>query len=173
MREAFDEQVRTQRFDPIASAAHRADVSRNSAGFIAFSKIKIGDKVRIRLRPRDQPRDKSALTRGPGNVEKGSDRWSNKVYTVTAIEGYSFALLDSQGRAANRTYRAHELLVDPQDSVDVPDILAKPASQARRARNRVKCSAFSAITPLLPSLSLSLGVCWVSRRDWAACCCRL
>lgn len=117
--------------------AQQCDEDRGRKGKQLFDKFKVGDKVRIRLRPGDQPRANSRLAK-PGDLAKGCDRWSNKVYQIVAIEGYSFELNDSQGQAPARTYRAHELLKVGDNSADVPDIFEKVASEARREKRRVR-----------------------------------
>jgi hypothetical protein len=120
----------------ISDAADEVEQSRDAAGLVAFASFALGDHVRIRLSPRDQPRDKSTLTRGPGKNAKGVDRYSNKVYEIVFIRGNSFGLRDTKGKDAQRTYRAHELMKVAQSSIDVPDVFKKPASEARRERRR-------------------------------------
>ena len=85
------------------------------------------------------PRKGSAAASGGASMpRKGEQRWSNKVYTVTGIDKYSVSLVDSQGNPAERTYRQHELLKVPANAHDVPDVFAKVAKEARRARRMTR-----------------------------------
>jgi hypothetical protein len=103
-----------------------------------FRRLRVGDKVRIRLEPHDQPRARSRLAHPGRRTTKGVQRWSNQVYTIKAVEGYSFTLVDSQDQPAARTYRQHELMQVPATSIDVPDLFARVAHEDRVARRRLK-----------------------------------
>lgn len=114
---------------------------RQVAGLPAIDKMhgfSIGDHVRIRLRPAEQPRESSKLAKASDSTTKGVDRYSNKVYVITDLDRFSFSLNDLEGKPAKRTYRHHELLKVKATSVDVPDIFAKVASEARQARRKKK-----------------------------------
>jgi len=119
------------------NAAHLNDEIRGIAGLKAMLKLKIGDKVRIRQHPEEQSRNISRSGIGP-KWAKGSQRWSNKVYNIVSIDGFSFSLKDSDGEDAPRTYRAHELMKVAPDSVDVPDIWEKAAKQVRKQRRMAR-----------------------------------
>jgi len=96
-----------------------------------FEQFEVGDTVRIRLEPQ-QPRASSDTH--ARSIAKGVQRWSNAVYRIVGRSGFSFELVDTAGRPALRTYRQHELMKVPEDSVDVPDVFAGVAREARRAR---------------------------------------
>ena len=103
-----------------------------------FTKIEVGDTVRIRLKPSDQPRANSRLAKPSDKMAKGVQRWSNKVYRVDKMEGWSFYLTDKDGKPAERTYRHHDLLVVPKESEDVKDIFSDVAHQARKERRSIR-----------------------------------
>lgn len=114
-------------------AASRGDQARDK-----FYTYEIGDKVRIRLKPADQPRDRAVGSKPSDKVAKGTDRWSNKVYRIIGREGYSFTLQDMDGEEPDRTYRQHELMRVPESSVDVPDLFTKAAYKGRMKRRMAK-----------------------------------
>jgi len=129
--------------DEAQDLARFRDIDRGVSGRKKFTEIKaivaelgkVGKKQKVRIRyiPADNPRDISSKTH-PGHMAKGRQRWSNEVYTIEGIDGYSFSLVDSDGEPAPRDYRAHELLLVGDDSVDVPDVFKRVASQARQKR---------------------------------------
>jgi hypothetical protein len=97
--------------------------------------------VRIRLMPGEQPRDvgrraEDGRDTAPGKVAKGVARWSNQVYTISGINGYSIELTDQNDKKRPRSYRVHELLVVPNDSVSVPDVFEGVAREDRHERRR-------------------------------------
>jgi hypothetical protein len=125
------------------NAAHMNDEERGYAGLRRMLQFKVGDKVRIRLRPEEQPRDRSKLNKPGKAVAKGSQRWSNRVYTIHKIENLSFELVDSAAKAVARsargaetTYRQHDLMKVPPDSIDVPDIRERAAKESRREKRK-------------------------------------
>lgn len=109
--------------------AQAADVQRGARAERRFDRFEIGDTVRIRLEPQQQPRAQARK-----GIAKGVQRWSNAVYRIISSSGFSFELQDTAGRPALRTYRQHELMKVPDTSVDVPDLFASVAREARRAR---------------------------------------
>jgi transposase InsO family protein len=60
-----------------------------------FEKFHIGDKVRA--------------LKSQGKFDKGGAQWSNKIYTIDNIEGWSFGLRDSEGNLAKKRYKHYEL----------------------------------------------------------------
>jgi len=115
-----------------------------------FLKFKVGDHVRIRQEPGQKPRDNSRLSK-PGKMSKGRSSWSNKVYVISEITGWSFRVVDLTGIAEGdrakpappvkpmrQLYRAHDLLKVPATSLDVPDIWEGVAKEDRRERRRKK-----------------------------------
>lgn len=120
--------------EQMQDVAGSLDASRGNAGVRLFERFRVGDHVRIRLRPYEQPRERSTLAHPTDRVSKGIERWSFRVYRIQKIDGFSFELVDSTGRKLKRDYRAHELLLVPAGSRDAPDVFAAVASQARQAR---------------------------------------
>jgi hypothetical protein len=104
---------------------------RGKPGIAKFKQFAIGDHVRVRLRPEDQPGE---LGKRGAKTTKGVERWSNKTYRIKSIDNLSFALEDMLGNAAARTYRQHELMKIPDTSTDVPQIFKEVAIQARASR---------------------------------------
>ena len=102
-----------------------------------FHRFKVGDHVRIRLKPYEQPRANSSISKSSKAVSKGMERWSNLVYVIDGIEGLSFKLREmTSSKSASRSYRSHELMRVPKTSVDVRDIFAPVASEARKGRRK-------------------------------------
>jgi len=112
--------------------------TKGLAGLYKYKQFHVGDRVRVLVSPQDQPRDNSRLTKA---WPKGEHRWSYKVYTISgsartnhALGKYSFSLVDSDGKPAKRTYRAHELKLVSKDSKDVIDIFEQAAKEDRRMK---------------------------------------
>ncbi len=113
----------------LSQAVHDDGVRRGEQAAARYEQFQVGDTVRIRLEPQQQPR-----ARAHKGIAKGVQRWSNAVYRIVSSSGFSFELQDTAGRPALRTYRQHELMKVPDSSVDVPDLFAGVAREARRAR---------------------------------------
>ena len=90
--------------------ASMEDFNRGQRAINKMAEFSIGDKVRVREKPADRPRDRAKGSKPSDKIAKGSERWSNKVYSITGIDKYSFELVDSDGKATRRTYRQHELM---------------------------------------------------------------
>ena len=138
--QASPQQLRDSADSPnpvLFNAAYENDRMRGSAGLKRLLSFKIGDKVRIRLRPDEQPRDISRISKPGKTIAKGAQRWSNKVYTIRAISGFSLELAQSDGKPSPRTYRQHDLIKVAPDSIDVPDIWERAAKEQRREKRRV------------------------------------
>jgi len=139
--QASPQQLRDSADSPnpvLFNAAYENDRMRGSAGLKRLLSFKIGDKVRIRLRPDEQPRDISRISKPGKTIAKGAQRWSNKVYTIRALSGFSLELADSDGKPSPRTYRQHDLLKVAPDSIDVPDIWERAAKQQRREKRKAR-----------------------------------
>jgi len=113
----------------LSQAVHDEGVRRGKQAAARYEQFQAGDTVRIRLEPQQQPR-----ARAHKGIAKGVQRWSNAVYRIVSSSGFSFELQDTAGRPALRTYRQHELMKVPDSSIDVPDLFAGVAREARRAR---------------------------------------
>jgi hypothetical protein len=124
---ASPQQLRDQ--PALLANVHTQGVRRGEQAAARYEQFQVGDTVRIRLEPQQQPR-----ARAHKGIAKGVQRWSNAVYRIVSSSGFSFELQDTAGRPALRTYRQHELMKVPDSSVDVPDLFAGVAREARRAR---------------------------------------
>lgn len=142
--------VALRAYGPLFDRVQKVDADRGIQGMTIFNALAVGDHVRVRLRAGDQPRDNSRLSK-PGELAKGAERWSNTVYRIaedwatSPDQGLSFTLTNLDGSVAHqgngrplRTYRASELLKVPPTSVDVPDVYATIAPDARHARRAKK-----------------------------------
>lgn len=126
-----------RKFPILHEKVRSADISRGKPGVALAETFNVGDHVRVRLRPGEQPRSVSRLAH-PGDLAKGREAWSHRVYNIVSKTRLSFTLHDSTGTPAARTYRAYDLSKVGADSVDVPDILVKVAAQDRRKRRAKK-----------------------------------
>ena len=139
MERYLDHKIRTLNASPMElkhygdefMLAQAAAADRGVPAMQRHAQFNIGDKVRLRLKSFEQPRARSKAIHASIWTSKGSERWSNEVYTIASKDRLSFALVDSAGNPAKRTYRQHELLVVPQESVDVPDIFRESAKRQR------------------------------------------
>jgi hypothetical protein len=111
--------------------AQDTTAERGNTAIKQFHKFKVGDFVRIRLRPEEQSGEKNKKSKG---MIKGVERWSNEVWMIRDIKGLLFILTSRLGKPAPRTYRQHELMLVSPGSVDVPDVFKGLASSSRHTR---------------------------------------